>query len=331
MKKHDYERLYNSEIKKKYLEQNYPGFRSRNILYYVFSNTSDIEKELNKDLFEMNEIELEKIFKTLNPSTENSSYNNVMRIFKYIKWCLDVGYTKKLLVNTNKNYREYAKQFVSKSKVFYTKEDLMKAFNNMKYLGDQALLLCIFEGIKGNEYSEITNIKLEHLYEKNGLYYIDLVGSEKEYRRKNFEISKELYTLLIKLGNTLEYEDLGGDFIKLKDAPYIFRKSKIGRKNVKNKNNYFSTKNKYYGEFFKNKNFTLTDIEMSGVMHYLNKLLEEKGERKVDNDILEKIAMKFNKTYVHSITKSDTPKYHQVRDMIDKDFFIENYGEFEYI
>lgn len=332
----DFDKLYNSEIKREFIESITNNPDSQKTLYYIFLKTSKVEFKENKDLYQMITDELEKVFHTMKARTTTSAANYISNIYKYLDWCIDNGYTSSNLMDFNNNIRgEYAEKFVSKKlSHFYTKEELYDIFKDLDYVGDQAILLCMFEGIRGKGNSEIANMKKEHLKEIGDKYYVDLFDSEKGTSRLNFEISRDLYHMLIGLSNITEYTDKRGAVTPLDDTPYIFRRSKVGRKSnsITVNSSFFMNKTVYFKKVFENGNLQLKDIEISGLMHYLNELLVDTGDRKVTNEILAKCAEKYDVgIYTHSLTKERTISYSKVREMINEDFFVEHYGEFEYV
>lgn len=332
----DFNKLYNSDIKRQFIEDITINNDSRKTFYYMFVKTAKVEFEKSKDLFEMVTEELEEAYQVMKARTVTSAANYISNIYKYLEWAIENGYTSSNLKDFEENIRGgYAEKFVSKSLTsYYTKEDLYEFFKDMDYVGDQAILLCMFEGIRGKGNSEIANMKVTDLKEIDNKYFIDLYDSEKGTPRENFEISRDLYYLLLNLADTKSYTDKRGTQIFLEETPYIFRRSIVGRKSTSDKVNssFFMNKTVYYKKVFGNKNLQLKDIETSGMMYYLNEWLKEKGERKATNELLERLADKYSTgIYMHSLTKEKTYSYSKIRERIDVEFFEENYGEFSYV
>lgn len=326
--------LYNGELKRQFLEEITNNDDSRKPFYYLFIKTAELENKWNKDLFDMVSEELEGVYHTLKARTVTSAANYINNIYKYIEWAMQNGYTSSNLKDFELNIRGgYAQQFVSKNlSTYYTREELFDYLSAMDYIGDQAIILCIFEGIRGQRNSEIANMKAEHLKEVDGKYYIDLYDTEKNQTRENFEISYELYKMLLSLASLESYTDNRGVETYLEETPYIFRRSKVGRKPVSDRitNSYFMNKTIYFKNVFENNKFQLRDVEESGMMYYIDKWLNEKGDRKITNELLERLADKYNVgIYTHSISKKKTYSYSKIREKINHKFFTENYGEYE--
>lgn len=330
----DFSKLYNGELKEQFIDEITNNKDSKNTYYYLFLRTSKIEKEENKDLFEMTTDELEGVFYSLKARSVDTATNYISTIYKYLEWCIGNGYCKSNLKDFELNIRKYAEKFVSKAlKVYYTREELFEYFKDIEYLGDQVILLCMFEGIRGKNNSEIMNMKIEHLKERDGKYYIDLYDTEAGNERLNFEISRDLYHMLISLNNLTDYINSNGNKVELQESEYILKRSINGKRTNLGKvsNSYFANKTIYFKKVFNNKSFQYRDIQISGMMYYLNEWLKEKGDRIITKELLEKAADKYDLgIYNHTILKEKTYSYSKLRSFIDIDFFEENYGEVKF-
>lgn len=330
-----YEKLYNPEAKRHFLEDVYVNEDTIKTIYYMFVGTAVMERELGRDLYEMTEKEIELVMHSLGAGTIRMAINYLSRIQKYLEWTALNGYRNSNIPKiVTGNLSEYAKQFVVNiDKKFYTLEEMYEHTSSFNSSVEKAIAWCLFDGIKGESYTEIANMKKEHLKEMDGKFYIDLYDTEKGQVRENFEIDEELYRLLLYVDSMEYYTDRRGASIEFSPSPYVFKKPNVGRKSSELKlgSNYFNNKKPLFREVFDNKMLQYTHIQQSGAMYYLNEMLNEKGDRVVTSEMLEEIADRYDKyKYMHTVTRELTYSYSKIKSFIDKEFFVKNYGEIEF-
>ena len=176
----------------------------------------------------MHKVELEELFYSLKSPSPQSISASIGFIVRYIDWAIMNGYTD------NRSQRlpsiidmEYCSKFIYKASIVrYTREQLlsyMNLFDDQRYA---VFLLCLFEGIKGEGYSEILNLKMEDLTNKDGVCFANLTNS-KGYTR-TIEISEDLYwrlERLDKVSSTSSQPKQGQKYFS--DSTYIFKKQML--------------------------------------------------------------------------------------------------------
>lgn len=329
------ETLYNGDVKNHYLTS-IDNEGSRKTSYFNLKAASKMEREFRKDLFEMTQAELDLVYHAARKTTETAVASYISHINSYIRWASINGYRgTNLPKQASESIASIAHKYVSKTKsTYYTQDDLMYYYDLLPNLSDVMIIQCVFEGIRGQESSEIFNIKAADLSEKNDRYYINLYDTIKGEERFEFEISKFLFETIYKTSETDIYKTPTGKEFELVPSKYVLRKTAKGKKasgeGEKLAASYLTNKNILYRDIFENGNFRLKDIEKSGVMYYLYTLLNKKESHIVTQEEYKAIANKYNiGKYIHNYTNEETVNYNVIRSTIDIDFYKEHYGNIE--
>src|SRR5690606_21423647 len=137
---------------------------------FIFKRTKETEEALNKDIYDMGKFELAEVIKALSASTVNSAYTKAVQLEMYIDWAIENGYVESNINPlTNINKKEWVATFVAtyKQEVFTRKDILNLCETDLYNVADKAILLCVFEGIAGEGYSEMLNLRTKDLKEEN--------------------------------------------------------------------------------------------------------------------------------------------------------------------
>jgi len=155
--------MYNVDKKLEYEEYCHKNGDTRSFKYfeYLFDYCEEFEIEFGKDVSEFTSEEISKMysddkkFKTLNVLiVKNSQYN------RYANWATD----------GNSSFAEYTRdvlrRFVNiedRNKKIVTREDVLEVVDSFINYSDQLLVLGIFEGLKGNNFRDLLNIKIQNV------------------------------------------------------------------------------------------------------------------------------------------------------------------------
>lgn len=291
--------FYNEEIKNKYLNT-----LNNEIIYHstilLFRKSEPVERVLGKDIYEMTFEELGEVAHALENTTSNAVYNNVLKLEDYIKWSSVNKYRKgNLNPLQNIDKVEWSKQFVATRKNYYfTRKDVLHMMDELDNYPDKALLLALFEGIKGKGFSEILNLKMSDITkkgEKNWVHLYDDVGKERD-----LEISDELVSVLESADRQMEYYANNGDnraIGKRVASPYapsdkVFKKTTRGKQTDDELTfTFVNRKFIFYKDFFKLDFLKPKHVTDSGIMHYSNELQEEEA---IDTDSINEVADRFD-------------------------------------
>lgn len=212
--------MYNPAIKKRFLENYEEG--SQHAIKRVFKHSKSAEELLEKDLYDFNEWQIGKVLKSLSPHNVEVSKSLGFYISSYISWAIENG-LRENNINPLKGLTDaYYEKFVNKSKKIHWSEsefvDLLKRLDNYQ---DQALLVLLFNGVMGEDFVEIKNLKYEDLnVEENSIYIQSLDKNIKLFDVQHMEIlikahNEKNYIVYSEEGDYKEYE--------LIDAPYIIK------------------------------------------------------------------------------------------------------------
>lgn len=334
---YDENRLYNSDAKLHFLEDYNISEGTKNIYYATFLNTAKIERQLKKDLYQMTDDEISKVLHAAKKKSEQTVATFFSCIKTYTDWASENGryITKDFSIFSGVTFSQVSKNYVSKNSLaLYTQEELYEYYENFNNSSDKLIIQCAFEGIRGRKMSELLNMKVDHLSKDDEKYYIDLYDTESGTERLKYEISKYLYNLILETNDEHHYIDPKGAKQELALTEYVLKKSRRGRNTGDDRvqDTYVYNRIKMYKEVFEANHFRLAEIETSGIMDYLYKLIKDReGDViTVTWEDLEKISDRYNfGKYIHSTTLELTIGYSVIKSRIDLDFFNDNYRRIE--
>ena len=331
MRKIYYEKLYNPEIKRHFIEDITDNEDTRRTLYFNFKRASKMEREYIKDLYNMTFDEIEGVLNDCRFKSENAAKGFISMITTYLDWCSINGYkSSNLSVFPSDSISSIAHKYVSKvASVYYTQRDLFEYYDRMNNEMEVLIIQCIFEGIKGQGFDEILSMRIEDVHSNDDNYYITLPNREND----RHQISEYLYKLLYRVNEMDYYEGATGRRNELVPSPYILRKSAKGKtppQGGKLDSMFISNKLVVLKPIFDTNKFNFRNILKSGAMHFLNEILEMKDTNIVGYEEYEKISDRFNTgKYTNASYDKEFINYTSIKELIDLDFYKSNYGEIE--
>ncbi len=211
-------KFYNQEVKERFLASRTEathGSYSR-----LFDNALPVERDMGKDLYELDITEIEQILNEMQVPTLASVRALVYLVRSYIDWAVAEGLTEtNALDNTDS---KWAEQFIRKNtKLFITEEELTAIENSCANAQDAVIFRLLFEGVGGAQLSEITNLT------KDGVDYrrkeLRLINNKKIVR---FLKVSDRCLDLIKSAIEQEYywtTSATGHYITLVNSNYVVR------------------------------------------------------------------------------------------------------------
>lgn len=156
--------MYNSERKLRFIEEKESRtIVSKGFLKRKFELSSVYEEEKGKDLCQFTAYEIMDMYRGMNIYSHNSIIVMHSVYTQYVNWCIAnnlvddaQNHFMEIRSNTLGDYLNYVvakKRIVSKAQVYEWCDELPNA-------SDAFIILCLFEGIKGKEYSYIVNAKI---------------------------------------------------------------------------------------------------------------------------------------------------------------------------
>lgn len=323
------ENFYNGEIKIDYLNT-IQNDETRKLYAYPFITAKKTEELFGKDMYDMSIDELAEVMKSLSVSSANTAYNHAVKFEQYIDWAYENGHVESNLNPlSNVNKLEWSKQFVAKYKqTAFTRKELLEKLEDLINYGDRAVLLALFEGISGEGFSEILNLRTKDLKEDNGKYFAKLY--QKDGSSRTIEISEKLYDYLYKTDKAEEYISKNGNTTsdrqstsKLLESEFIFKKTTRGKQEGKLDLFYINRKFQIYKEVFDLKFLKSKDIQVSGMMHMANELYKRDGEFKTEH--LKMVGDQFD-TAMTKVDKYENRNTNVVKLLLKTELFKNLYG-----
>lgn len=303
--------IYNKELKERFLE-NYNEDTAqtyRNTLYKI----SESEEFYNKDCFNFNYEQLDNAFKSLQPKTLASARTVVSRVSEYIAWANQNGYVKTKIDISELFNKDKIKEYVWKHaqlRRLISREEVLAYCDDIYNPIDKILLVGLFEGINGKEWSELINLKCSDINFNTGEFKLtDLDGSIRQITitdERVLKIFKEATDQTEYYINNGEPSTAYRTVFPLTDSPYVLRK--MIRKNIDESLEAYEddkisnatlrgkailifkgvinpTSGKVDKEpYLSDARFlNLTNIHISGYYDYCYKLEKEKGELSVED------------------------------------------------
>lgn len=332
-----YDKLYNSELKKAFIEQ-YTSLDSKLTIYWQLLKIAETEFDKNKDLFDMDFNEIFELLEGIECSSVNSAINHINTYKRYIQYCQDRGYTNRnALAETEDPLSEIAQQVVADFKnQRYTREKLMtEMVDELTNYTDGALLLALFEGIKGKGFSELLTLRMteENFKElEDGRFKVHLYEAE-THKERDVIISRELYRLLDLANKQTAYrtnnkdEDVETPF---NESEFIFKKAKKGKQgNSQVLDRHFITRKfVFFKKEFGNGNLTADDIVQSGMMDMAYRLYLENG--KLGREELLQIGEQYDTLMATSDGENFYRNITHLKRLIFTESFKKMYGNIEY-
>lgn len=177
------DKLYNGEFKEKYLNEKFENEDSKTTTRYIFRKSELIEDILGKDLYDFNIIEISKVLQNANPHSISVAKSYARAISSYISWCIDPIGIREDNIHPMKGIKmSWAEQFVDKTKKIHFSKQEMENLVEKKVVNaqDQAFIWMIFEGVQGEKFSELRNLKYDMInWNKNQLRLINEDHSER--------------------------------------------------------------------------------------------------------------------------------------------------------
>ena len=268
--------MYNSEIKCRYIEEKESTTgMTDGYLKRQFDKIEIFERRLDKDLCNFTVYEIIDVYKTLNLiSIESLSVLN-SHLSLYTQWCL----CQNLVSDCQNHYAEMDRETLLGcintaifKKTIITRETLYQWMDNLVNPSDAFIMLALFEGISGENYCELANLKMS-----------DFDGNKvKLCTGRELTVSSKLVDLAEKSNRETKYYAVGS----AKGRTLNFLDENLIIKNVYNSKSdtpYDKGKRIYHRM---KRNFTALGVEKymkpralldSGKIDYINRRSEELG------------------------------------------------------
>lgn len=295
--------LYNEEHKNKFLSEYNRNDKvvTTTIFYkYIFQISYVTETQLGKDIYDFNDKELRALISSYRNGTVAIVASIISVLKKYLDFCVNKGYIRVNLLQDISGYEDYM-QFVDKNvqkNKYITREELENIIGHCANYQDAIVPALVFYGFKGEDYSEIVNLKHEHVDRIENKVYI-------EGRDQWFEVDEFLIELLVNAMDELVYDKANGDsdiqmksrYYNIYPTDYVLKVAARDNGNTPIKAINLTARLNRIKMFWGNPYLTLTSIWYSGMLDMAKKIKEEKNEVEKEDWININERFGFNAVY----------------------------------
>lgn len=217
-------KLYNEDIKERFLAEQYENEATRVTIRNVFYKTELIESVLDKDLYECTLEELGKCIENTNPHTNNVARSNGRFISQYISWAIEQRLRKNTINPLKGVIPEFYDKFVDHSrKIHFSIDEFIDLLENeaMYNQQDKSLLCLFFEGVIGEQFSQIRELKFSDIDFENKTIYV----KERDYHVPVHEKCIEYLEKTRDEKTYYQYNSNSKEFVEkpLLESEFIFR------------------------------------------------------------------------------------------------------------
>lgn len=157
--------MYNEELKREFIKyKNDIATHAPFFIENLFNQTSPFEEEKDKDLCNFTVAEIIEFYK-FKGSVSDVSLANINGMFrKYTQFCIEKG----MSIDNQNHFLEITDQILQDEcinkgmlkRMIITREELLSSLYTFLNPSDRFLLLALFEGIWGKDYSEILDLNI---------------------------------------------------------------------------------------------------------------------------------------------------------------------------
>lgn len=160
--------MFNKELKNRYIEEKKENVTlPSNYLECQFNKVEKMEVELNKDVHDFTAYEIIEYYKTLNISSLESLAVMNSHFSMYTQWCLQNN-----IVKDNQNHfleidleqiKKCLNKIIFKRKIV-SRDQVIQWCDQLPNPKDQLVILGLFEGMKGKDFSDFVNLRPQDIY-----------------------------------------------------------------------------------------------------------------------------------------------------------------------
>lgn len=320
--------MYNRDLKENFLS-NYDG-ETRQTYSYVFIQSYRLEFQYEKDLKDFEKDELKELLKRAKKSTVRSVRSFASMIKKYIQWAIENGYKDSNLNPMSTFTRKDYEECVDKNKMFISEQELIEIEEMLDNYQDKLIVRLPFEGIYGEEASEMLNLTVNDIDFKNRQIKVkNKKGQERvlklQDRDRLFRILEEAINEKVYYAKSGYKEDgRGTNKYKLVDTEYVIKNTVAPRTTQPNS---ILTIRKRLGiikDITGMKYLTLTNINRSGMIRMAYDLWKKRGGELI-NEQLAEVAEHFG---INTVVNNgyEGYNYYELREFINSENIYDLYG-----
>lgn len=297
-----YNRLYNPELKIKFIEENYPvNKNTKQSILYMFVKSATVERAFDKDLCVFKIDEILDLAKRLDYKTIGTMQSAFSYFASYVDWCI----ANELRGSYEGDINDVAifmqtqdlSQFLSRIRVgnmYLTKEEAYDLVDSLVNFQDKAYILGIYEGIGGEEMYELRSLKLENIDFDNNTVELTNIDNAK----RTIKITDKLKNILAFANSQEEYLSANGKSLTVRrprlltQSPYILRP--LYRQATSGKMmgyGTFSQKMVRIRKYVDYPFISISSITDSGAINRITELTEEQNLTKPTDEIFNTLSL----------------------------------------
>ncbi|MGJ0846561.1 hypothetical protein ACR77J_07725 [Tissierella praeacuta] len=298
-----YKKLYNPDLKIKFLESNYPSNENtkRSILF-MFRKSAASERVFGKDLCVLNQEEILDLARRLDYKTLGTMESAFSYFASYTDWCIANGlrgsYDSQIndiaLFAATQDLSKFLPRIKVKNR-YLIKSEVYDLVDNLVNHQDKAYILGIYEGIGGEEMHELRSLKLEDIDLNTNLAILtNLDGS-----RRIKKISDKLKNIFIYANSQEEYLQSNGQSLtvkrgrRLSESPYILKTMyREASEGMMMGYGTFSQKMVKIRTYIDYKFISIVSIADSGAINRVIELMNEQGLSEPTREIFDIVGSK---------------------------------------
>lgn len=234
----------------------------------VFEKTYILENKYGKDLSNFTTEQIIEFYKFLDINSLESLMVYNINLIKYGNWAL----SQHIIVDGQNHFSEINNEHLAAcvnsselDKSILTYKELRELMGQLYNDQDRFIFFCLFEGIKGKDYSEILTLKMS-----------DINGDQVCLADRTITVNKDFVAIAKEADRETEYITLTQRPIELIPSLTIY-KEKFNSRGIDPGRTIYSTLVRGIKMAGTSSAITTSSIYNSGFIHYLNKLATEEG------------------------------------------------------
>lgn len=315
-------KFYNQEIKEHFLST-YDDVETKQFYARILEKIGKKEKKINKDLFEFTYDEIISTLRSFNYKSRDTLNGVLSIVVRYIDFSLEYRYKPSREINIAKyniSSEDLNKLIDVQSKnmrYIYSKDELREIVYKCANAQDAVIYALLFEGLRGEDFVELRNLKKSDVDEANNALTIkrvfNLQSDEenwyKEEREVNFQVSDFTMEIIQEAINQDDYLTVnvknGAGKPKYESRPlsntdYVLRVSGTNKPNEPVAKPVINRRVKQIANIIGKKTITPTTIGFSGASIYAQELAEEETLPEPTTEIFKKTCVRYGLHPVNS-------------------------------
>jgi len=327
-------KLFNPDVKLEYLENQTVNESTKRTMIFEFINSAKIEKQLSKDVYAFNDLEIDELLNSLRSSNVISLRKTLSILNSYVKWCIENGKRGKYenninnidaFVKTEGNLNKYVSNKQLSSKIL-AKDELSDLIHILVNPVDQAIIQCMYEFIGGEKLHELRSLKYENInFNKKTIILTDIDGTA---RKQN--ISNKLINILNDVKEAKMYIYNNGimdDRGNVSEREFALSNYLIRPNKTKGNDYQIISYNSILGRLRKIRQFTgyyhitSNSLKETRIIHEISDVVKERNLFEPDNLVYEEVRSRILKEYGVKISPMQEytikQKYNQIINIKD--------------